>query len=333
VLAELDRLTIGGEKSPAEEARLLNLRGSALCRLDRWDEGLSHLTRAVKIADDSNDRLLPACQASAGAAYVKLRKFALAQDSLAAALEGARAQRAVSLEAKVRLNLAMLALYQQNAESASVHAEQAVEAFRQLDDRASLAVALRDLAVISIRQGEPSTAIVLLDEVLGIDEARGDHRGKGRALQLLGEACVLNGEIEQARRHLADALRIHRSISGGRNQAFALGTLGVVESLRRRFPEAERRLVGAMRLQEEAKHQAGVDIARLLLAAHYIDADQPNRARGELIVARASIGVRGEQAVKVAAEYLAARIADPGMSSDGPALAAVFARIAMPHAD
>lgn len=125
---------------------------------------------------------------------------------------------------------------QASLEAGLAKAGQALEIFRDLDDRSRQAGVLYSLGLASLRLGRDTDAVGFIREALGLFRALGREREAGRALYRLGEAHRHLGEPLKALEVYREALALNRRL-GERwteattlnNRAKVYGDLGEID--------------------------------------------------------------------------------------------------------
>lgn len=107
----------------------------------------------------------------------------------------------------LRLNELATGLRQQGRlEEALEAGEQALEAFRTLDDQRSVALTLNGIGLTQARIGDETGALDSYEKAVAILSDLGDSHGAGRVLANLGALHLGQGQDDQARAAWHDAL-------------------------------------------------------------------------------------------------------------------------------
>jgi predicted ATPase/DNA-binding CsgD family transcriptional regulator len=182
-------------------------RAGALRRLEQ-EEG--NLLRALEWARDRDSELgLRLCAALAG--FWELRgRVNDARARLEELLELDMPDRRLRATALSRAG--RLAWRQQDHERARGLLEESVAIVRELGDKPGLARRLRNLALVSMSEGDLETGIRLCEESAAIFRAHDDEQGLVSALIFLGWARYAAEEFPAGDRHMRDALAVNRAV-------------------------------------------------------------------------------------------------------------------------
>ena len=123
------------------------------------------------------------------------------------------------------------------ADAVTVHGR-ANDAALLLGDRASEAMALTNLGIISWRQGRYQQAADYHQQSLAASVAIGDRRGEATALANLGTVHERQGRYEQAVHCHQQALAAYQSVGERTGEARALGNLGSVSAREGQYQRA-----------------------------------------------------------------------------------------------
>jgi predicted ATPase len=93
---------------------------------------------------------------------------------------------------------------------------------------APLCTALVNLSDIVLRQQDLPRAASLAEEAVAACRTSGSHRGRAMALGNLGLARLAEGNVDEARRQTRACLELYRELGGPEGMASALSTLGAV---------------------------------------------------------------------------------------------------------
>ncbi len=105
----------------------------------------------------------------------------------------------------------------------------ALDAARDMDDRAGEAVVLNLLGGVHYRVGHYRESRQLHDKALRLHRELGDRSGEGLALYGLGVVAWRSGQYADALRHIERALQLFREVGDRTSEGHALYSLGVVE--------------------------------------------------------------------------------------------------------
>jgi tetratricopeptide (TPR) repeat protein len=97
----------------------------------------------------------------------------------------------------------------------------AASAFRRIDHRTGVAAGLRNLGIVSLRQGEYQQAISYVRQALALFRETGNQFGETVTLRTLAEALHGAGQPAAARTKLAEALRLAAETGNTYEQASA----------------------------------------------------------------------------------------------------------------
>ena len=133
----------------------------------------------------------------------------------------------------------------------------AVQAARQLGDRAGQANALLDLGIVWHLTGQYPNAAKTLEQVLGLYRDLGDRLGQANALHELGVVGERTGKYADAIRALQEALDLYRGVGDWLGQANALVWLGFMQSQLDDYQPAAGALETALGIFEELGDRPG----------------------------------------------------------------------------
>lgn len=133
---------------------------------------------------------------------------------------------APALRARLLNNAAILAGRQSATQAASQFLHEALELWRELDDRRNISMALNNLGVLAFQQGHLAQAGELYAECLLLKRELGEPRGVAMALNNLGELLHQQGQLATAQALYQESLEILQNLGDKANMAIALLNLG-----------------------------------------------------------------------------------------------------------
>ncbi|WP_395106494.1 tetratricopeptide repeat protein [Actinomadura sp. SCN-SB] len=137
----------------------------------------------------------------------------------------------------------------------------AVEAWRRVGDRRSLARALLDLGHVRWRTGRYEDALAAATEALRASRAIGDDALAAESLDLHGRIHYTRSEFDVAVGYYEQALALRREAGDRTGEAHLLSHLGIVLYHLGRYPEAMERMNLSLTLTEEAGDVRGRQMA------------------------------------------------------------------------
>jgi predicted ATPase/Tfp pilus assembly protein PilF len=126
------------------------------------------------------------------------------------------------------LGSAMLALWQGNAKTAIVEAEECLAFYQRQEDERYLPIAMLQLGVVNINMGNDSAAHPLLEEASSLFQEAGQRFFYGVSLVHLGNVALGMGNPTEARQWLEKAYPVTREVGDQWAVSFALNNLGEV---------------------------------------------------------------------------------------------------------
>lgn len=181
------------------QIRFLTDIGKAYRALNRFDDGLTHLDRALALARGTADR--PA-------------------------------------QARTLNLIGLIHLRTRRLEAAARHFSQAVTVFRELGDRRAAANLLSNLASTHMSAGELEPAGTAVEAALAAHRALGNARGEGNALRLAAALHLERGEIAEAAVASEAALDAAHALRDRSLLGFWLLTWGDVQRAQGRYDVA-----------------------------------------------------------------------------------------------
>ncbi len=137
----------------------------------------------------------------------------------------------------------------------------ALDAARELGDRAAEARTLTTMGVIYGRQGLYPQAMECHEEAVTIARDVGDRLTQGWALGNLGLIHDQQGRYAKAARCHRQTLPLHRELGDVTGEAIALSNLGLIYLRQSRYQQAARHMRQAIKLYRQVGHQFGEAIA------------------------------------------------------------------------
>jgi len=137
----------------------------------------------------------------------------------------------------------------------------ALDAARELGDRAAEARTLTTIGVIYGRQGLYPQAMASHEEAVTLASQVGDRLTQGWALGNLGLIHDQQGRYAEAARCHRQTLPLHRELGDVTGEAIALSNLGLIYLRQSRYQQAARQMLRAIKLYRQVGHQFGEAIA------------------------------------------------------------------------
>lgn len=131
-----------------------------------------------------------------------------------------------------------IAIYQSNFALARDQLEEGLRLFREIGDRWGSAGNMNRLAMVALNQGNHDVARALLEEALPIHRAVGEKRFFALSLAQLGEVLRSQGDYEGARGFYAESLTLFRELGAQRSIASSLNNLGYVALYQRDYRQS-----------------------------------------------------------------------------------------------
>lgn len=142
------------------------------------------------------------------------------------ALAHAGSAAAPELRAKTLRTASAIAVIQGEYASARVLAEQGLELYRLLIDRAGTVRSLSNLGAILLAEGRPEDAVSVLDESVALSRELPDRRIAALALNNRGDVALTQGEYDAATAFFDESLALLREVGDTANIARSLFNLG-----------------------------------------------------------------------------------------------------------
>lgn len=156
-----------------------------------------------------------------------------------------------------------------NYAAATTSLEQALDLYRELDDRAGQASALNNIGILRYLAGDYPAATDSHTRALDLYRAVGDRLGQANALNDLGVVQRMTDEYAAAAGTLNQALDLFHELDDRLGQANALKDIGAVHFLVDEYPVATDYLVRALDLFAGLDNRLGQASALIFLADVY----------------------------------------------------------------
>lgn len=150
--------------------------------------------------------------------------------------------------------------------------DEALEAFRSLDDRQGMSVALNNLASLLGEMGQFAEATKLAEQVVRLKREIGDTHGEAIALLNAGTYGLLLGQGERVVRVLHDALDLSRRTGDALGQAVTLNNLAEAYLACGAISEATRSARDSLNLHARHGNRRGMASALTTLGRAYVEA-------------------------------------------------------------
>ncbi|HEX6292033.1 MAG TPA: tetratricopeptide repeat protein [Herpetosiphonaceae bacterium] len=160
-------------------------------------------------------------------------------------LDRALAQRygSSAVRAKIVYGSAILARMQGDLVSATAHLTQSLHLWKDLDDRAGIALALNSLGVVAFNQSDYDRARPFFEEALTLYRELDDTNRVATALNNLGNIAYKQGDLHRATQLYRDGLLLLQDDSTNKRTVALIKTnLGEIARLRAEYLEAARLL-------------------------------------------------------------------------------------------
>lgn len=212
-----------------------------------WNElrakGSTEMTRAVLLVKLGNT-------------FEAMSDFRQATERLRAGLELARAAGDIRLSAEALSGLCWVSARQGAHAEARALAEEAIALARAADDKATMALALRRLGVLS--KGDRAAAIRYYEDSLRLYHEISDQKGIAACLNNLGNMAAGAGDYPGAALYYGDGLTIAREAGDRLVVATFLGNLGEIARRQNDFEAATQYLLEALTTYKEIGAREGV---------------------------------------------------------------------------
>lgn len=191
-----------------------------------------------------------------GNTFEAMSDFRPATERLRAGLELARALGDIRLLAEALSGLCWVSARQGAHAEARALAEEAIALARAADDKATLALALRRLGVLS--KGDRAAAIRHYEDSLRLYQEINDEKGIAACLNNLGNMAAGVGDYAGAALYYGDGLTIAREAGDRLVVATFLGNLGEIARRQNDFEAATKYLLEALTTYKEIGAREGV---------------------------------------------------------------------------
>jgi predicted ATPase/DNA-binding SARP family transcriptional activator len=183
--------------------------------------------------------------------------FEAAETQLGRALDLARDANLSQVEADALRNLGLAYWHRGNNIQAKACFAQALQIHRDIGDRQGESEALNNLGLASMHSGDYAEANTYLEQALHIHREIGDWRGESVALNYLGLAATHLGNHAKARDYLRQSLRMGHETGDRQVERKALTNLGKVSVTCGQYAEAKACCRQALRICREIGDQEG----------------------------------------------------------------------------
>jgi predicted ATPase/class 3 adenylate cyclase len=181
-------------------------------------------------------------------------------------LPGAAAR--TPLRARALTTAADLSGWTGDAATGLSRAAEAVELYRELDDRRGIPDALEELGAAQLGVGDIAAARVSLEEARQLNIGLGNRQKASETTMALGIVALTEQRLDQARERFEDALATFRDLADPYWIAFAERLLGSVEGLGGNYEAGEDRLRASLSIARQ--HNLPVIIASGLYSFAYL---------------------------------------------------------------
>lgn len=164
-------------------------------------------------------------------------------------LPGAAAR--TPLRARALTTAADLSGWTGDAATGLSRAAEAVELYRELDDRRGIADALEELGAAQLGVGDQAAARVSLEEARQLHIGLGNRQKASETTMALGIAALMEQRLNQARERFEEALATFRDLGDPYWVAFAERLLGSVEGLGGNYEAGEDRLRASLTIAQQ----------------------------------------------------------------------------------
>jgi predicted ATPase len=191
-------------------------------------------------------------------------------------LPGAAAR--TPLRARALTTAADLSGWTGDAATGLSRAAEAVELYRELDDRRGIPDALEELGAAQLGVGDLAAARVSLQEARQLNIGFGNRQKASETTMALGIVALMERRLDQARERFEDALETFRDLGDPYWVAFAERLIGSVEALGGNNDAAEDRLRASLTVARQ--HNLPVIIASDLYSFAYLALARGQYERG-----------------------------------------------------
>ena len=219
--------------------------------LERLEAEHDNLRAALQWALDTGEPELALQLAGALAPYWYLRSQSSEGHKWFATVLPARYTASPVVQAKALLGAATLSYQQGDYKQSAFLGEESLTLYRQHNDKAGMAHALRALIAVHTDQGNYERGTACMEESLALFRELGDSTNVGKVLSYGGGVALDRGNYEQAQRLLQESLSIMRAVGNRFVTEMALTNLGLVALYQSQYEEARRRFRESLLLSQE----------------------------------------------------------------------------------
>ncbi|MFD7454576.1 ATP-binding protein [Kitasatospora sp. NPDC059827] len=279
LVAEAARPVGVASGDPVAAARTLNMQGTALRELGRYEEcAAAHRQAAAEHRALGDDRFEAASLSLLGLALDRLGRPEEAVDIHRRAVRLLQAVGERRDEAVVRDNLgAALQSLDRAAEAVEEH-RRAAELHHELADRYGEADSLNNLGAALLAVDRCDEAVRTLRQAVAANHGREAPRAEADALHNLGQALWESGEADEAVDHLRRAVALRHELGDRAGESSDLRTLGGALHEAGRLPEAAEALEQSAAAAAAVDDRHGEAVALLLLGATLPHTHRPEEA-------------------------------------------------------
>jgi len=152
----------------------------------------------------------------------------------------------------------VLALHQGDQQQAKFLFEASLALFRQLDNKAGMAIVLNGLGALEQDQGRYDQARTCFDESLALRRAMADRWGIASVLNNLGLIALRQGDLAKAETAFEENLELRRELDDKQGIALALTNLGVTALYRGDYASAQSLCTEGITLFRELNANRGI---------------------------------------------------------------------------
>jgi predicted ATPase/DNA-binding NarL/FixJ family response regulator len=168
--------------------------------------------------------------------------------------------------------------HQADYEAAYTHLEEGLALARELGDRLDIAVFLGDIGIVAQTLDDQESARAFYEESLAVRRELRDKRGIAMMLVNLGELMRAQGNYDAAHTMYEEALDITRDLGDKWGSGMVLHNLGHVADHRRQYDEAYELFAESLRLFYELRNKRDIAYCLSALAGVFGSRRQPERA-------------------------------------------------------
>ena len=306
--------TASATPAPIPRAREIMHRSPDLLEAGRHDEALAAFTEAARLAEEAGD--VP----TRSAALRGLGNMAHLRGDVATATRHFQASADVARAGNDPVGLALaldrLAMLDLNAGQyarAEERLREALQIFRDRNERYLATYMLNALANVLGARGDTTVAKALYEEVFAISEELHDIRGGNAALINLGANARDRGQYRESEAFLTRALDRSRAEGDASNVAYAYCDLGITLAAQGKLAEAVRAFLEGLAMNEQIGLPEAIIPALADVGDMYRRLGNPEQARAHLERSRALAEKTGfRPGIAVALHHLARLRLDAG---------------------